>query len=364
MPTAADHASSRQSTAPSGTSPPPSALERRTTSASNRAVVLVTEHRPGAPEPRLHLVEDEERAGAPAEALRALQIGGRLDTHASFALHRFDDQRRSVLLIERRLERRKITERQACEMVIVEKKGARRRIFAVAHKAALVWPWKPRSTVRMRRRPVRARAILMATSIASAPLFTKITWAIPATSPTSRRASALDASLSRGWVKLGAEMNAAARPSSPRETTGCAQTAGRHIAPTRRGSVPRARRRDSCPRRGRWSGRSRSAARGSVARDSTPCSPPARRTPSTRAHWGSSIPVDDAVTAPVRVRAARGSTRRTILVTCPAASSGVHQRADRGPVKPVRREQPSRHSVTIRIIVDPKCALARTLRGA
>ena len=74
--------------------------------------MLEREPRPGAPEPGLDLVGDEQRAVAPAERLRGFQVArGRRRHHA--ALDRLDDERGDISCAQLRFKSRQVAVRNA-----------------------------------------------------------------------------------------------------------------------------------------------------------------------------------------------------------------------------------------------------------
>jgi hypothetical protein len=76
--------------------------------------VLVREQAAGAAEPRLHLVDTEERPVPPAQLLGALEIARRRQVDA-LALHRLDEKQRHVLGAQLPLERVEVAERHLGE---------------------------------------------------------------------------------------------------------------------------------------------------------------------------------------------------------------------------------------------------------
>ena len=113
--------------------------------------MLEREEAPGAPDPRLHLVAHEQRAGLAAEALARLQVVRRRQVHA-LALHRLDHKAATSPPRERALERLQVAERdrlavlqQRAEasaelLVAVERERAQReameRVLGVEHPPA------------------------------------------------------------------------------------------------------------------------------------------------------------------------------------------------------------------------------------
>src|SRR5271157_3158838 len=59
--------------------------------------MMTGQEQPGAEEPGLNFVQNENRAVAPAKGLSFQEIVRRRDKHAAFGLHRLDDERREGL---------------------------------------------------------------------------------------------------------------------------------------------------------------------------------------------------------------------------------------------------------------------------
>ena len=133
--------------------------------------MLEREEAPGAPDAGLHLVADEQRARLAAQRLRALQVVGRRQVHA-LALDRLDDERRHVaareLALERVAGRRTATGSQPGSS---GPKPSRNSSLPLIDSEPSVSPWKACSAYSTRGRPVAARAILIAASTASVPVF-------------------------------------------------------------------------------------------------------------------------------------------------------------------------------------------------
>ena len=137
--------------------------------------VLEREELAGAPEARLHLVEAEERAVAAAQLLRAFQVARR---EAGGRRGRRPARRRRARRLLRGEPRRARRGRRTARARSRAASGWNRSEKAgspAAESAPSVRPWKPCSTETTRVRPVAARPILIAASIASVPELEKST---------------------------------------------------------------------------------------------------------------------------------------------------------------------------------------------
>ena len=76
--------------------------------------MLEAEPLPGAAEPGLHLVDDQQRFALVAQPAHAVQVLGRRGVHAALALHRFE-QHRGDAVVDRGRERVEVVERDLAE---------------------------------------------------------------------------------------------------------------------------------------------------------------------------------------------------------------------------------------------------------
>ena len=89
-------------------------LRHRDDVGADVAAVLEPEPAAGAPEPGLHLVDDEQRLALVAEPADRLEVAGRRGLHAAFALDRLE-QDRADPLVHRRGQRVEIGELDLAE---------------------------------------------------------------------------------------------------------------------------------------------------------------------------------------------------------------------------------------------------------
>ena len=103
--------------------------------------MLEREEAPGASEPGLHLVADEQRAVLAAGRLRAREIALRREVDA-LALDRLDDERGDVARGELRAQRVEVAERHARSPGTNGPKPSRKFSSPLSESEPSVRPWK------------------------------------------------------------------------------------------------------------------------------------------------------------------------------------------------------------------------------